>query len=188
MQSVMSSEFKRAMVIMLDGVPQIIEEFHAAGTAQTRHRLHVRLRNLKTGRLTERTFGDNERYPVAALSRRRVQFSYKQADSCIFTDDETFEEFELSNEQIGDRMGFIKENMEGTAMILDGKLLDIDFPSQVALRVVETGPSQRGGSEASWKEARLETGLEIMVPLFIAKDDVVRVDTATKKYLGKDNS
>src|SRR5512140_105129 len=98
MQTAMPSEFKRAMVILVDGAPQLIEDFHASGTAQTRHKLHVRLRNLKTGRLTDRTFTENERLPVASLQHRKVQFSYKQGDSYVFVDNETFDEYELSAE------------------------------------------------------------------------------------------
>jgi len=188
MPTVMPSEFKRAMVILLEGAPQIIEEFHSAGTAQTRHKLHVRLRNLKTGRLTDRTFGDNERFPVAELEHRRIQFSYKKGDVCVFSDTTTFEEFELGADLLGDRVGFVKENVECMALLLEGKMIAIEFPTQVALAIVETAPPQRGGIESSWKPARLDTGLEIMVPLFLEKGDVIRVDTTTKKYLGKDNS
>lgn len=188
MQSVLPSEFKRNMVIMLDGAPQTIEEFHASGTAQTRHRLHVKLRNLKSGRLTERVFGDTDRLPVADLGHRQVQFSYQNGDTSVFTDNQTFEEFEIGMELLGERKWFLKESVDCTALILDGKVLDVIFPPQVALKVIETTPAQRGVSESSWKTAKVETGLEVMVPLFIEKGDPIRIDTATKKYLGKDNS
>ena len=188
MQTAMPSEFKRAMVIIVDGAPQLIEDFHASGTAQTRHKLHVRLRNLKTGRLTDRTFTENERLPVASLQHRKVQFSYKQGDTYVFLDSETFDEYELSAEQIGDRRWFIKENEEAKAFLLDGKLLDVVLPGHVPLKVTETAPAQSGGSDAAWKTATLESGLEIMVPLFIGQGDLIRVDTTTRKYLGKENA
>ncbi len=98
MQTVLPTEFKRAMVLMLDNAPHVLEDFHASGTAQTRHKLHARLRNLKTGRLSERTFVENERVTVAQLETRTVQFSYKQGDTYSFLDTQSFDELELSAE------------------------------------------------------------------------------------------
>jgi len=188
MQTVLPSEFKRGMVIMLDGAPQIIEDFHVAGTAQTRPKLHVKLRHLKTGRFADRAFLDNERVPVCELQYRTVQYSYKQGDTYAFLDTETFDELTLTADQIGDRHWFLKENEEYRAMFLEGKLLDIILPGQVSLQIVETAPPIRGGSDSTWKPAKLETGLEIMVPLFLDKGERIRVDTQTRKYIGKDTS
>jgi elongation factor P len=176
------------MVVMLDGFPHVIEDMHTSGTAQTRHKLHTRLRNLKTGHVIDRVFAENERVPVAALETRPAAYSYAQADMQVFIDVETFEEFEFGNEQLGERRWFLKENEEYKALRLDGRLLDIVLPPQIALKVVDTAPPARGGLDSSWKAAKLETGLEIMVPLFIANGDMIRVDTAGKKYLGKETS
>ena len=76
MQTVLPDEFKRGMLLLLDKIPHLIENSHTSGTAQTRHKLHVRLRNLKTGNVIERTFAENERVPVGDLEHRTVQFSY----------------------------------------------------------------------------------------------------------------
>jgi elongation factor P len=185
MQTILPAEFKRMMVLMLDGVPHVIEEFHTSGTAQTRHKLHTRLRQLKTGRIIDRVFAENERVPVAQLETRRVTYSYARGDMQVFIDSESFEEFELSNEQFGERRWFLKENEEYKALLLDGSLLDIVLPLQIPLKVVDTAAPIRGGSDSAWKEAKLETGLQIMVPLFIAKGETIRVDTAGKKYAGR---
>ena len=176
------------MVLLLDGAPHVIEDLHTSGTAQTRHRLHTRLRHLLTGRLIDRVFAENERVTVAPLETRRVTYSYAQADRQIFIDAETFEEFEFSNEQLGDRRGFLKENEEYKALRLDGRVLDIVLPAQIPLKVVDTAPPSRGGLSASWKEAKLETGLQILVPLFITNGEIIHVDTAEKKYLGRETS
>jgi elongation factor P len=186
MQTILPSEFKRQMVLMLDGSPHVVEDMHTSGTAQTRHRLHTRLRHLTTGRLIDRVFAENERVPVAPLETRRATYSYAKADGQVFIDIETFDEFEFSNEQLGERRWFLKENEEYKALRLDGRLLDIVLPPQIPLKVVETAPPARTGLTTSWKEAKLETGLQIMVPLFIANGDTIRVDTAGKKYLGKE--
>lgn len=187
MQTVLPSEFKRGMVLMLEGTPQVLEEFHVTGTAQTRHKLHTRLRNLRSGRLSDHVFNENERVPVAELNYRRVQFSYQQGDTYTFSDTASFEELELSAERIGDRKHFIKDDVEYRAVFLDGKLVDIALPPSITLRVTETAPAQGGGSDATWKPATLETGLEVMVPLFIDREELIRVDTASRKYLGKES-
>ncbi len=176
------------MVLMLDGSPHVIEDLHTSGTAQTRHKLHVRLRHLTTGHISDRVFAENERVPVAPLETRRANYSYAQGQNHVFIDAENFEEFELSNEQLGDRRWFLKENEEYKALLLDGRLLDIVLPPQIPLRVAETAPPIRGGSDSAWKEAKLETGLQIMVPLFIAKGEIIRVDTTSKKYIGRETS
>jgi elongation factor P len=187
MQTVLPSEFKRGMVLLLDGGPQVLEGLHTSGTAQTKHKLHARLRHLKTGRLADHTFAENERVPVADAQHRRVQFSYQHGKDFVFSDVETFEELTFSAEQIGDRRWFIKDNEEYRALLLEGRPVDIVLPLSVTLEVAETAPPIRGGSDATWKPARLDTGLEIMVPLFIATGEKIRVDTTERKYTGRDS-
>jgi elongation factor P len=188
MQTILPSEFKRMMVLMLDGSPHVVEDMHTSGTAQTRHKLHTRLRHLTTGRLIDRVFAENERVPVAPLETRSVNYSYAKGETHIFIDAQTFDEFEFSSEQLGERRWFLKENEDYKALLLDGRLLELVVPPQISLKVVDTAPPARGGLDSSWKEAKLETGLQIMVPLFIAKGETIRVDTAAKKYAGREAS
>ncbi len=121
------------MVLMLDGAPHVIEDLHTSGTAQTRHRLHTRLRHLTTGRMIDRVFAENERVPVAPMETRRVTYSYTHGESHVFSDSLTFDEFELSQGQVGDRRWFLKENEEYKAVLLDGRLVDIVFPPHIPL-------------------------------------------------------
>jgi elongation factor P len=187
MPTVLPAEFKRGMLLLLDNMPHLIEDSHTSGTAQTRHKLHVRLRNLKTGNVSERTFAENERVPIGELEHRTVQFSYKQGDTYAFVDTKTFEQVELPAELAGERRWFIKENEEYKALFLDGNLIDIVLPPQVVLQVADTAAPSKGGADNAWKEAKLETGLELMVPLFITKGEMIRVDTQERKYAGKSN-
>jgi len=136
---------------------------------------------------TDHTFPEGERLPVADVQHRRVQFSYPDGQDCVFSDVESFEELTLSAEQIGDRRCFIKENEEYRALLLDGRLLDIVLPPNVTFEVVDTAPPSSGGSDATWKPARLDAGLEIMVPLFIAPGEKIHVDTTERKYAGREN-
>ena len=186
MQTVLPSEFKRMMALMLEGGVCLVEDFHVSGSAQTKHKLHVRLRQLKTGHIIDRVFAENERIPVVELETRRITYSYSQAGTYVFLDEATFEQIERSDEQLGERRWFLKEGVDCKVLLLDGKVIDIALPAHVPLQVVDTAPPTRGGSDSAWKEAKLETGLHIMVPLFIGKGETVRVDTAEKKYAGRE--
>ncbi len=186
MQSIVATEFKRGKVLLLEGAPYIVEDFHHTGAAKQKPKVHARLRNLRSGHHVERVFAEAERIPLMELEGRRVQFSYQQGDRFVFLDSATFEELDLNSEQIGERHWFLKENEEYTAWFLEGKLLEIELPDSVPLRVEQTAAPQRGGSDGAWKPAKLECGLEILVPLFIAPGDVVRVDVRQRKYLRKE--
>jgi elongation factor P len=186
MQTITPTEFKHGRLLLLEGSPYVVEEFHHTGTARTKPKIHTRLRNLRTGHRVERVFPETDRIPLAELQGHRVVFSYKQADRFVFLDAVSFEELDLTAEQIGERHWFLKENEEYRAWFLDGKLLDIELPDYVALKVEQTAAPRRGGADGAWKSARLENGMEIMVPLHIAPGEVVRVDTRQGKYLRKE--
>ncbi|MGD9781812.1 MAG: hypothetical protein AB7V14_06630 [Kiritimatiellia bacterium] len=185
MQTALPAEFKRGQVLLLDGAPHVVQELHVSGTAKTKHKLHVQVRNLHSGHEFERTFPDNERVPTAEMEFRRVSFSYVQGGAFVFLDAETFDELSLTGEQIGDRRFFLKENEEYRAQFLEGRLLDIVLPDTMALKVLETAPAQHGGGDSAWKSAQLEGGLEIQVPLFIGPGENLLVDVKTRKYAGK---
>src|SRR5262249_336884 len=133
MQTVLSSDFKRGMVLMLDGAPHVLEAFHLSGTAQSNHNLHPRLPHFRTRPMTDHVFTEGERVPVADVQQRRVQFSYHDGQDFVFADVETFEELTLSAEQIGERRGLIKEDVEYRALLLDGRPVDIVLPANVTL-------------------------------------------------------
>ena len=185
MQTILPAEFRRGQALLLDGVPHVVEELRTSGTAKTKHKLHALLRNLHNGHEFERTFPDNVRVPTAELDYRRASFSYKQGDAFAFLDAETFEEFALTAEQVGARRFFLKENEEYRALFLDGRLLDVVLPDATTLKVLETAPAQHGGGDSAWKSARMEGGLEIIVPLFVGPGEILLVDTKTRKYAGK---
>ena len=185
MQTALPADFRRGMVLLLDGVPHVVEELHVSGTAKTKHKLHVQVRNLQNGHVFERSFPDNERVPTTELEYRRASYSYAKDNVFTFLDAETFEELALTAEQIGARRHFLKENEEYRALVLEGQLLDVLLPDTVPLAVAETAPAQHGGGDSAWKSATMEGGLEIQVPLFVAPGETLLVDVKTRKYVGK---
>lgn len=185
MQTALPADFRRGQVLLLDGAPHVVEELHISGTAKTKHKRHVQVRNLQNGHVFERTFPDNERVPTTEMEYRRAGFSYARDNVYTFLDAETFEELTLTGEQLGDRRYFLKENEEYRTVVLEGRLLDIVLPDVMTLKVQETAPAQHGGGDSAWKPALLEGGLTIQVPLFVAAGEDLLVDVKTRKYAGK---
>ena len=186
MQTILPAAFRNGMVLMIEGTPFMIEDFHHTGTAKTRHKMCARMRNMHNGRIVERTFSEGDELTTVDIQHMTVQFSYKQGDEYMFLNAQSFDEVKLTAEQIGERHWFLHENDEYRALFLEGQFLDILLPDHVALKVEQTAPSQRASLQSSLKPATLEGGLEIMVPLFITQGEVIKVDTRDRKYLGKE--
>jgi elongation factor P len=132
----------------------------------------------------ERTFRAGEKLRRAHLDRREVQYLYSSGDEYVFMDTETYEQLSLTEEQLGDGKLYLVENMNIYVVSHEGRLIGVEMPNSVELKVVETDPGLRGDTASGGtKPARLETGLVVQVPLFIEEGDVVRVDTRTGLYI-----
>jgi elongation factor P len=146
--------------------------------------VRLKLRNVRTGTTTEQTFQAGSRFQTARLERQRVQYLYSDHDQYHFMDVDTFEQQALDLETLGDAAKYLVENEVIDLLTYEGLPIDVELPTSVPLRVVETEPGFRGDTATGGsKPATLETGLTINVPLFIDADDVVRVDTRTGAYV-----
>lgn len=186
MQRVMPSSFRKGLVLVLDASTFMIEDFHHTGTAKTRHKMHVRMRNLHNDRIVERSFSENEEVASVDVGHKTFQFSFRQGSDYVFMDADSFDEIKLTVEQIGERHVFLRENEEYKALYVDGKFLSIQLPDHVALKVEQTAPPQRASQQSALKPATMEGGLEVLVPMFITTGEVIKVDTRDRKYLGKE--
>lgn len=146
--------------------------------------VRVKLKNIKTGQIVERTFRAGEKVEEAILEARKKTYLYNARDEYYFMDMETYEQITLNKEQLEDKVYFLKEDMEVSVLWYKDKIIGIELPITVDLKVTYTEPGLRGDSVSSnSKPATLETGLAIQVPLFVNIDDIVRVDTRTRSYL-----
>ena len=146
--------------------------------------MRLKLRNVRSGDIIERTFKSGEKFREVELARKKKQFLYLDADKAAFMDMETFEQIEVPTSQLGEQTGFLRENMEVEALYLDGEFLSIQLPTSVQLTVKSTVPGIKGDSVSNMvKPATMETGIEVSVPLFIKEGDMIKVDTRTKEYL-----
>ncbi|MCS6781726.1 MAG: elongation factor P [Gloeomargarita sp. SKYBB_i_bin120] len=182
-----SNDFRPGVTIELDGsVWRVVEFLHVKpgkGSAFVR----TTLKNVQTGKVLERTFRAGEMVPQAILEKRTMQHTYRDGDQYIFMDMETYEERRCSPQELGDRVKYLKEDMEVTVVTWKDQVLEIELPNTVVLTVVETDPGVRGDTATGGtKPATLETGAQIQVPLFINVGDRIRVDTRTDTYLGRE--
>lgn len=182
-----SNDFRPGVSIVLDGsVWRVVEFLHVKpgkGSAFVR----TKLKNAQNGSVVEKTFRAGETVPQATLEKSTMQHTYKDGEEYVFMDMETYEEGRLSAAQIGDRVKYLKEGMEANVIRWGDQVLDVELPNAVVLSVVQTDPGVKGDTATGGtKPATLETGANVMVPLFIAQGERIRIDTRTDSYLGRE--
>lgn len=186
-----AKDFKRRMVVEIDGAPHMIEQIQvqtpSARGAATLYK--VRARNLKTRSRTDKTFRGTDALNEVSFERRPVQFLYRDADGFHFMDSANYDQFALTGEDLQDVVPFLTENMEGVeSLVVDGEVIGIEIPDTVELAIVDTAPGVRGNSATGrTKPATLSTGHVVQVPEHLDPGAVVRVDTRTGEYLGRAN-
>lgn len=181
-----TNQFKSGLKVMLDGAPcSIIEnEFVKPGKGQAFNR--VRLRNLLTGRVLEKTFKSGDSLEGADVIEMEMQYLYNDGESWHFMVPDNFEQYAISANVIGDTKQWVKEQDMCMVTLWNNEPILIDAPNFVSLKVTETDPGVRGDTATSGsKPATLETGAVIRVPLFIAISDLLKVDTRTGEYVSR---
>jgi elongation factor P len=148
--------------------------------------LQLKLKNLKTGSITMNRVRPQDKVEVAYLEKKDFQYLYQEGEDYVFMDTETYDQFPLPQDLLGDQMKYLKENDTVKLTIYEGKPLDIELPPVVELKVVETEPSMKGATaQAQYKPAITETGLKVTVPPFISVGDILQIDTRTGEYLSR---
>lgn len=181
-----TSEFRSGLKVMLDGDPcSIVEnEFVKPGKGQAFSR--VRLRNLRTGRVWERTFKSGESLEGADVNDRDMQYLYNDGEFFHFMEPTTFEQHQATAAIVGDSALWLKEQDTCIVTLYNGSPLSITPPNHVELEIVETDPGLRGDTaQGGTKPARLVTGAVVKVPLFLNPGDVIKVDTRNGEYQGR---
>jgi len=179
-----TNDFKTGLTIELNGEPCQVIEFQHVKPGKGAAFVRAKIKNLKTGSVTEQTFRAGEKVPKAVLERRQMQYLYNDGENYVFMDNETFEQVYVTPEQLDGGEKFLKENMDCVIAFYEGKILGVDLPNTVELKVVETEPGVKGDTATgATKSATLETGLVVQVPLFVNTGDVLKIDTRTGDYI-----
>ncbi len=183
-----SNDFRTGTTIELDGqVWRVVEFLHVKpgkGSAFVR----TKLKSVQSGNVVEKTFRAGESVQQAILEKSNLQHTYVEAGDYVFMDMTSFEETRLSVEQIGKGAKYLKEGMEVNVIFYNGKVLEVELPISITLKVTETDPGVKGDTASGGtKPAILETGAQVMVPLFISVGEMIKVDTRNDSYLGREN-
>jgi elongation factor P len=181
---ILGGDLRPGVKVELDGVPFVVTDFQWVKPGKGGAFMRTKLRNLRTGAIIERTFRTEEKLERAELEERQAQFLYQGEDEYHFMDTQTYEQFFLLEDHLGEARKYLKEEMVVTIVSHGGKPLAVEVPTFVELAVVETEPGVRGDTASGGsKPATLETGAVIQVPLFINVGDRLRVDTRTGAYI-----
>lgn len=182
-----SNDFRPGVSIEWNnGVWRVVEFLHVKpgkGSAFVR----TKLKNVQTGNVVEQTFRAGETLPQANLEKSTMQHTYKDAEDYVFMDMETYEEARLSAAQIGDRVKYLKDGMEVNVIRWKEQVMEVELPNSVVLEIVQTDPGVKGDTATGGsKPAIVETGAQVMVPLFISIGERIRIDTRTDSYMGRE--
>lgn len=177
------TDLRKGAVFAYEGTPYIVVEYSQKVMGRGGSIVNVKTKSLLDGKVIERTFKGNEQLDSVDLSYKTVQYLYNNGSNYYFMDNESYEQFELPASVMADMAGYMKESDELKAMLLDGRVVSVELPKNVWLKVTYAEDVVRGDtSSALTKPATLETGLEVRVPAFIKQGDVISVDTATGAY------
>ncbi|MFD0887692.1 elongation factor P [Streptosporangium algeriense] len=182
-----TNDLKNGLVLKLDGGELwTVVEFQHVKPGKGGAFVRTKLKNIMSGKVVDRTFNAGVKVEVANVDKREMQFSYMDGDEFVFMDTETYDMLHVSRAAVGDTANYLLENMLATVAVNEGNVLYVELPAAVDLIIAETEPGLQGDrSTGGTKPAKLETGAEIKVPLFITTGEKVKVDTRTGEYLGR---
>jgi len=178
------NDFKTGVTVELDGQAYQVVDFQHVKPGKGAAFVRAKLKNVKTGGVVEKTFRAGEKLAKAHLDRRDMQYLYKDGDAFVCMDNENYEQMSISSDSIGDGVKWLLENMNIGVLFFQGNIIGVDLPNFVELTVVDTEPGIKGDTATgATKNATLETGAVVSVPLFVNTGDRLRIDTRSGQYM-----
>ncbi len=181
-----TSQFKNGLKVLFDGDPHNIVENQEVKPGKGQAFNRVKMRNLKTGRVIEKTFKSNEKLDSADVIETEMQYLYSDGEMYHFMEPETYEQYEASETAVGDNAKWLKEEDNCMVTLWNGVPITVDPPNFVELKITETDPGVRGDTSGGGsKPATLETGAVVSVPLFVPEGEMIKVDTRSGEYVSR---
>jgi elongation factor P len=186
---VLASELKGGLVLRIEGeIYRVLQVEIKAGAAKLGGVVKAQLNNVITGSMWERHFRPQERLENVGLEQHTMEFLFSDGESCTFMNPENYEQVEVPRAMIGAAEKFLQSGILVPVEFFEDKPISVIFPNVVEVRVARTAPAAHAHQDNAWKAATLENGVEILVPLFIAPGEVVRVDVAAGRYVERARS
>ena len=184
-----TADFKNGLVLKIDGKLQQIVEFQHVKPGKGPAFVRTKLKDVVSGKTVDKTWNAGVKVETATVDRRDMTYLYNDGQNYVVMDDKTYEQYELPEDKFGDAARFLLENMRVQVSFHEGEALFAELPISVDLKIEHTDPGLQGDrSTGGTKPAKLETGAEIQVPLFLETGNVVKVDTRTGEYLSRVNN
>jgi elongation factor P len=177
------TNLKKGVLFQMDGEPFRVVEYNQKVMGRGGSIVNVRIKSLVDGKVLAKTFKGNEQLDSADVTNHTVQYLYTDGSNFFFMNDDTFEQFEISADLVGDGAGYLKEGDQVALQFFDGRAINVELAKNVPLVVTYTEDAVKGDTSSSiTKDATMETGITIKVPAFIKQGDLISVDTATGAY------
>jgi elongation factor P len=179
-----TSQFRNGLKIEIDGEPYTMTYFQHVKPGKGGAFVRTKIKNLRTGRVLDKTFRSGEKVDEAEVEDKRMQFLYMDGEQLVFMDTETYDQIPFSAEQVGDARKYMLENIEVDVIFWKGKPINIELPSFIEAVVSQTDPGIKGDTASgATKPATIESGAVVQVPLFIKEGEKIRVDTRSGTYV-----
>ncbi len=178
------TDARKGTVVEIDGQLYAVMDYHHIKMGRGSAQVRLKLRDLRAGHTIERTFQSAERLKDVELERRWAQYLYNDEDLLYFMDQESFEQIPVSGPILGDGLNYLTEGLTVQLFMHEGKVLAVELPITVELKITETGPAYKGDTAAGGtKPAILETGITVQVPLYLSPGERIKVDTRTGAFI-----
>jgi elongation factor P len=184
--SISTNELKNGMALALPEGLMTVVEFQHVKPGKGGAFVRTKLKNARTGAVIEKTFRADEKVGFAQIDKREMQFLYREGEDYVFMDNDTYDQIQVSTDQLGDAVDYLRESDNVVLPMYGSEILGVDLPAAVELEVVETEPGVQGDRvSGARKPAKLETGLTLQVPLFVEVGERIKVDTRSGEYLSR---
>ena len=183
-----TNEFRKGLKLEIDKVPYQIVDFQHVSPGKGAAFTRTKLKNLLNNNITEKSFRSGDKVDSANVETREMQYLYHDAEGYHFMNTANYDQVVLHEEQLGDRTGFLQENVNVEIMYYNERPIGVELPTFVELKVVRTDPAFKGDTvSGGTKPAKLETGASVQVPFHISEGDVLKIDTRDSSYVEKVN-
>lgn len=179
-----TSDIRKGLKLMMDGQPYIVVEFQFVKPGKGQAFTRTRMKNMLNGNILERNIRSGEKLEAADVEERTLQYIYPEGDAYVFMNSQTGEQVTVQREAVGDDAGFLIDGIDVSIVIYKGNPVNITLPPHIVVQVTETEPGVRGDTATNvTKPAKISTGANVPVPLFINQGEWIKVDTRTRSYL-----
>ena len=186
---ILASQLRPGMAVRHEGQNcKVVSSDYHPGQGKMGGVAHLRLKNLSTGTFRDHSFRSELKLEVLPVEKQTLAFLYSDNDQCYFMNPESFEQVGIDNALIGAAARFLQPEMQLPVEFVEGKPVSVVFPDIIEMRISETAPPAHGQQDNTWKPARLDNGVEIMVPQFIKIGDMIRLDVEALRYVDRAKS